>query len=134
MSQEDVEICKRAFEALGVRRDLDAGLEFLHPEFVLQSAIIGGAEGNTYRGHAGVREWMAESDAAFEQLQVIADEYRDLGDLVLMIGRVYGRGRESGAKVESPTAWLSTVRDQKIVWARGYLDVDEAIQAAAATD
>jgi len=132
MSRDNVEICKRAYEALGARRDVEAGLEFVHPEIVLQSAIVGGAEANTYRGHNGVREWMAESDAAFEELRVVPDEYRDLGDQVLMMGRVYGRGRGSGAKVESPIAWLSTLRDRKIIRARGYLDMEEAIHAASA--
>jgi uncharacterized protein len=134
MSRDNVEVCERAHEALGIQRDVEAGLEYVHPDIVLESAIIGGAEANTYRGHDGVREWMAESDAAFEGLRVVADEFRELGNQVLMLGRVYGRGRESGVEVESPIAWLNTLRDGKIVRARGYLDWAAAIEAAAEAD
>ena len=67
MSHENVEVCKRLFEAVA-RRDTEAALEYIHPQAELHSAIIGGAEGNAYHGHEGFRRWMAESDAAFEEL------------------------------------------------------------------
>jgi ketosteroid isomerase-like protein len=73
---------------------------------------------------------MAESDAAFEELRMEPEEFRDLGDDVLMIGRLYARGRESGVQIDSPIAWLSTFRDGKGVRARGYLNVQEALEAA----
>ena len=69
MSQENVEIVRSAFDAWA-RRDVDTFLSFLDPAVELQPAIIGGAEGNTYRGLEEVREWIAESDAAFEELRV----------------------------------------------------------------
>ena len=97
----------------------------------LQSAIIGGAEGNTYRGHDGVRQWMAESDAAFEDLRVEPQEFRDAGHRVLMLGHVYARGRASGVDVDSPIAWLCTLRGSRIVSQRGYLNPEEALESLA---
>ena len=108
MSQENVEACRRAFDALGTRRDTEAGLPYIDPEIELRSAIIGGAEGTIYRGHDGVRMWMAESDVTWAELRLEADEFRDLGEDVLMIGRLHAKGRESGVEIESPIAWLST--------------------------
>jgi ketosteroid isomerase-like protein len=134
MSQENVEACRRAFDALGTRRDTEAGLRYIDPEVELRSAIVGGAEGNTYRGHEGVRRWMAESDATWAELRLEAEEYRDLGDDVLMIGRLVARGRESGVEIESPIAWLSTVRAGRIVRSRGYLDPREALDAAGLSE
>jgi hypothetical protein len=52
-------------------------------------------------GHEGVRQWMAESDAAFDVQRMEAEEWRDLGDDVLLIGRVHARGRESGVEIDS---------------------------------
>ena len=52
------------------------------------------------------RQWMAESDAAFEELRPLENEYRDLGDRVLALGRFHARGRESGLEIDSPIAWI----------------------------
>ena len=68
MSQENVEVCKRLFEAVAIR-DTEASLQYIDPKTELHSAIIGGAEGNVYHGHEGFRQRMAESDAAFEELR-----------------------------------------------------------------
>lgn len=134
MSEENVEVCRRAFDAFGARRAVEAELPYLDPEIELRSAIVGGAEGNTYRGHEGVRKWMAESDAAWAELRLEAEEFRDLGDDVLIIGRLRAKGRESGAEVESPIAWLFTVRRGRIVHSTGYLDPREALRAAGLSE
>ena len=129
MSQENVEIVRQLVEVAN-RRDTEASLRYVDPEIELQSAIIGGAEGNTYRGHEGVREWMAESDATFEELRVEPEEFRDLGGDVLLIGRLHARGKESGVEIDSATAWLFTLRGGRIVRGRGYLNPHEALEAA----
>jgi ketosteroid isomerase-like protein len=134
VSQENVEICKRAFEALGVHRDTEAALPYLDPEVELRSAIIGGAEGITYRGHEGVRDWMIESDATFGELRLEPEEWRDTGDDVLLLGRLHARGRESGVEVESAIAWLLTLRGGDIVRMRGYLNPQEALEAAGLSE
>jgi ketosteroid isomerase-like protein len=130
MSEENVEICRRVHDAFGTRRDTEAGLKYIDPRVELRSAIVGGAEGNTYNGHDGVRRWMAESDATWADLRLEPEQFRDLGDRVLMIGRLYARGRESGIEVETPIAWLSTLRDGKIVRSEGFLDPQKALKAA----
>jgi uncharacterized protein len=133
MSEENVEVARKVFDA-GNRRDVEAMLAYTDPECELQSAIIGGAEGNTYRGHQGLREWMAEGEAAFEELRIEPEELRDLGDDALMIGRVHARGRESGVEFESAIAWLLTFRGGKIVRSRGYLNPQEALEAAGLSE
>jgi ketosteroid isomerase-like protein len=137
MSQENVEICKRAFELLG-RLDPAAGveavLEYADPEVVLESAIVGGAEGNAYRGYDGLRAWAADSEAAFDVLRTTPEEFRDLGDRVLMLGHVSGRGRESGVVVESQIAFLSTFRGGMIIYAKGFLDWNQALEAAGLSE
>lgn len=102
MSEENVEVCRRAFDAFGTRRDTEAGLRYIDPEIELRSAIVGGAEGNMHRGHEGVRRWMAESDATWAELRLEAEQFCDLGDDVLMIGRLHARGRKSGVEIECP--------------------------------
>ncbi len=129
MSQRNVEICKRAFKALE-RFDVEAALEHVDPEVVFQSAIVSGASGNTFRGHDGLRQWAAESDAAFAELRTVPEEFRDLGDDVLILGRIFARGRESGVPLESAAAFLCSLRDGRVVSVRGFLDREEALEAA----
>ena len=132
MSSENVEVARRAFDVLANERDVDAGLQYIDEEVELRSAVVGGAEGNTYRGHDGIREWMGESEAIWEELHVDLDELDDLGDHVLMVGRMRARGRGSGLEMNAPIGWLFELRDARIVRARGYLDIEEARRSAAA--
>jgi ketosteroid isomerase-like protein len=134
MSQENVEVCRRVFEALGTHRDTDAALPYLDPEIELRSAIVGGAEGNTYRGHDGIRRWMDESDATWAELRLETEELRDLGDDVLLIGQMHARGRGSGIEIDSPIAWLCSVRSRRIVRSRGFLDPEKALEAAGLSE
>jgi ketosteroid isomerase-like protein len=133
MSQENVEVCKRAFTVFE-RLDVESGLDHVDPEVVFQSAIVSGAEGKTFRGYDGLRQWAAESEAAFDDLQTVPEEFRDLGDDVLVLGRVSARGRASGVAVESPAAFLCTLRDGKLVHVRGYLDWNAALEAAGLSE
>jgi ketosteroid isomerase-like protein len=133
MSQKNVEIVRQGFEAYG-RRDVDGFLSYLDPEFELRSAIVGGAEGKVYRGHDGVRRWLADSDESFDQLRIDPNEFRDLGDRILVLGRIRARGRKSGLKLDSPTGWVCTVRDGKLVKAEGFLSRPDALTAAGLGD
>jgi hypothetical protein len=60
MSRENVELVRRALEAFP-RGEMEEMLSFMDPECELHSAIVGGAEGNVYRGHEGLRRWYADS-------------------------------------------------------------------------
>ena len=133
MSQENVDTVRRTLEAYEAG-DIETMLSFMDPNGELYSAIIGGAEGKVYRGHAGFRSWFAETEVAFETLSTELTEFRDLGDRVLGFGRVHARGRESGVELDSATGWLFTLRVGKIVRAEGYLDPAKALEAAGLPD
>jgi ketosteroid isomerase-like protein len=129
MSQENVEIVRRSFAAY-MRGDIEETLVYVHPEGELHSAIIGGAEGAVYRGHDGFRRWHAETQVTFEELRTELTEYRDLGDRVVALGHIHARGRESGLELDSGTGWIFTLREGKVVKAEGFLNPDEALEAA----
>ena len=133
MSQENVDTVRRTLAAYEAG-DVETMLSFMDPNGELYSAIIGGAEGKVYRGHAGFRSWFAETQVAFEALSTELTEFRDLGDRVLGFGRVRARGRESGVELDSATGWLFTLREGKIVRAEGYLDPAKALEAAGLSD
>ena len=129
MSKENVDLVRRAVEAFP-GGDVEEMLSYMDPELEWHSAIVGGAEGNVYRGHEGFRAWYADSFASFEELSNEWEEFRDLGDRVLALGRVKARGRESGVELDSPMGWVCSVRRGKVVKAEGFLSREKALEAA----
>jgi ketosteroid isomerase-like protein len=131
MSQENVEMFRRGADAYN-RRDVEALLNTVDPEVEwhpLLQVLLGG-EATVYRGHEGVRELLLDFDEAFAELQADLTEVRDLGERVLAIGRLRGRGKESGVETESEIVWLVEFKDGKGVRVREYLDPEEALEAA----
>jgi ketosteroid isomerase-like protein len=128
VSEENVEVVKRWVDAFN-RRDLDALMETVIPDFAFLPAMAGTIDGNSFQGREGMKAYFVDVDSAWEELRVIYDEYRDLGDRVLALGRVEGRGRGSGAVVDTPQAAVVDFRDGKISSARSYLDHNEALRA-----
>jgi ketosteroid isomerase-like protein len=128
MSEENVEVVRQALAAYA-RGDIEEGLSYLHPEGELHSAVIGSAEGKVFRGHDGIRTWFAELGETFEEMTTELTEYRDLGDRVVAFGHIHARGRESGLELDSPTGWVMTLRDGKVLKAEGFLSRAETLEA-----
>src|SRR6476660_7496630 len=120
-SQENVEMARRAFDAYN-RRDVEAFLADQAHDVELHSAIVGGAEGTVYRGHDGIRKWIVDLDASFDEATLYSAEFRDLGDRVLVIGRIRAHGRESGVRLDSASGWVVTFRSGRIAEVHGFLD------------
>jgi ketosteroid isomerase-like protein len=131
MGPENVEIVRRALAAFE-GRDAEALLEWCTDDVELRSAIIGGAEGNVYRGDDGVREWAGEGLDTFEELRLVADEFREVGELVVMLGHIRARGGSSGVVLDSPSGWVVALRDGRIASLHGYLEHEAALEAAEA--
>jgi ketosteroid isomerase-like protein len=132
MSQQNVEIVKHAIEDFN-RRDFDPFDDHFTPDFewITRMAEI---EGEIIRGREGVEKYAESLDAAWEEFLALPDEYRDLGDRVLMLGRIEGRGRESGVPVYSPYAVIYDFRGGKISRLRSFLDHGEALRAAGLSE
>jgi ketosteroid isomerase-like protein len=133
MSEENVEIVRRSMEAVN-EGDIDRAFSFADPGAELHSAIIGGAEGRTYRGLAGFRQWYTDAMESFTDLRTELTEFRDLGDRVLAFGRIRARGRESGLQLDQETGWVVTFRRGRVVKAEGFLSRAEAVQAAGLSE
>jgi len=92
---------------------------------------LSSTKGTPYRGHEGVRQWIADIDEQFEDWYSRPDEFRDVGDgRVLVLGELHMRGRESGIEFDQPMGWLLTFRDGKLCRYEVFADRDEARRAA----
>ena len=135
MSQENVEAFQRAVAAYN-RGDIDAFLEEIDPDVewhpLLQGMLSG--EAATYRGHDGVRELFRDLNEGFTDQEVEPSEITDLGGVLVAIGRIRGRGKESGAEAESPINWVVDFRDSRAVRVREYLDPKAALEAAGLSE
>jgi ketosteroid isomerase-like protein len=133
MSRENVEIVRGTYPAFN-RRDIPAFLASLDPE-VEWIPIMAALEGRVYRGHDGVRQWIEDLAADWEHFEVQTEDFVDLGDRVLVLGHWRARGRGSGIELEDQAAaWLSELRDGKIVKMRTYSDRREALDAAGLSE
>jgi ketosteroid isomerase-like protein len=127
VSQENVEIVKRGVDAFN-RRDLD-GLDELSTPDCEWVPAMGAIEGEIFRGREGAETYLARLSDAWEEFRTVAEDLRDLGDHVLMLGRMEGRGKGSGVPVDTPLGQIFDVRDGKICRIRSYLDHGEALKA-----
>jgi ketosteroid isomerase-like protein len=137
MSQENVELVKRVFDAVA-RRDTDAVLACYHPdvEFDLSQGSIAGLIGKgVYRGHDGLRRWFREWYEAWGSLQDDCEELIDAGEHVISVVTRRGRGRASGAETTARRGGVWTLRDGKVVrLAGGYRERSEALEAAGLSE
>ena len=83
-----------------------------------------------YRGHDGVRNFLARLAEAFDRLQLEVDSFLDAGDAVVTLGRTRVHGEFSGVTTGQPLAMVRRVRDGRVVAARSYLRPEEALEAA----
>jgi ketosteroid isomerase-like protein len=133
MSEQNVEIVRRAVDAFS-GRDADLAASFATPDFEWFPAMPGTVERGSYRGREGVGMYFRDVLDTWEELRVLPDEFRDLGDRVLMLGRIEGRGRGSGVNVDTPWGGIFDFRDGGVWRVRSYLDQSEALRAAGLSE
>ena len=129
MSQENVEIVRRAFEAYN-RGDLDAAVADFAPDFeYIASGAVPGTRG-VYRGPEGYKRFVGWVRDEFDDARVEVDAITDAGDQVLVSVTTRGRGRQSGVEASWSVWQVWTLRDGKIVHGLGFTSRDEALEAA----
>ena len=127
---KNIVLVRSLYEAFEVR-DLDAlvALVGTEMEFFPQVTASMVKRSEPYRGHEGMRRYFEDAARVWVHLEIIPHEYRDLGDRVLVFGRVYARG-EGGYIADSPAAWLWRIENDLIVWGRVFTSRADALEAA----
>jgi ketosteroid isomerase-like protein len=90
--------------------------------------VVTSMEG-VYRGHDGIRRYMADMRDAWEEFRVEMDSAVHVGDIVVGVGRINGRGRGSGVVGEMPLAWVLKFRDGKVLKMRAVPNPEAALEA-----
>ena len=136
MSEENVELVRRAFAEFGATRDgvekaarsglvapdIEIDFSALHPD----GPIVRGLE--RWREHADSLPWGGS-------LKLEPERYFDVDDeRVLVFVRVTAEGEESGVPVEMRDAHEFTIRDGVFVRWKVYADRTEALEAAGLSE
>ena len=128
MSQENVEVVLSAYDAIA-RRDreaLDAILrERLAPDFEFEAALTSA----TYKGLTGFWELLDDIEDTIGYRPEV-QEAIDLGEQVLVVLRMSGRGSRSGVSVAQQGAVLMTFDGSTLVSGKSFASKAEALEAA----
>jgi ketosteroid isomerase-like protein len=136
MSEENVEVVRRMFEAFG-RGDLEGAIQLADTppefEFVPSGALIPDLA-SVQRGPEAFRQVVETFFAEFDNPRVDLHELIDAGDQVFASFTLSGRGKHSGVEASWNPLSVYTVRNGRLVRWLGFTDRDKALEAAGLSE
>ena len=137
MSQENVELARRTFEAFNrtYAEGTDDLYALLDPD-IEWIPVTGILEGRSYHGHEGVRQWIEDMKRDWEAFEPRPEDFRDLGDdRVLALGSWHARGRGGNVPLDFPqAAWLARYREGRLVRMQSFTERKKALEAAGLSE
>jgi ketosteroid isomerase-like protein len=129
MSQENVELIRRAWEAT-FAEDWPTVLGTLHPDAEIRDFDVPDTE--VYRGHEGFFRWLRRWNDAWESWHVEDLDVRSTGNnRGISLFRMVARGEHSGLELERRDAIVYRIEDGLIVYMAYYNDQAQAREAIA---
>jgi ketosteroid isomerase-like protein len=129
MSEENLEIVRGAFAVVTIPGDPRPMIAVSGPSFEMHLTGVSG-EPVYYVGVSGIYEFFRDVAESWESFSFEATDLRDLGDRVLVLGDVRGRGRVSGVEVADRWGWIIELKEGRAESLHGFLDECEALEAA----
>jgi ketosteroid isomerase-like protein len=126
--QGNADRVRRLVEAYNTA-DLETVEEILHPDMVWYPDDDQ-PETGARRGRDAYLRYGEDWLEAFDDYVIEADEFVEVGDCVVMGGRVRGSGRTSGVAVDSEAAWVWRLRDGVVVEHRESRTMEDALNLA----
>ena len=127
MSQENVEILRRAVDHMNKTGDLDWSLYDHEITFTTRGDI---ESRRTYTGHEGMRQAMSGFAGVWESVRWELGEVNGTGDPIVAAIHFYLRGKGSGVEVETDEAWAIWMRDGKFIRIEQHASEMDALEAA----
>ena len=129
----DFETIRRAWLAFS-RLDQNGFRREIQPDIV---AVPFGAamDGRSYHGIEEVLGWWHDEIlTSWEWFEVFPEDFRRVGDRILVTGRWNTRGKGSGVKLRVAASWIIEVRDGKIAFWQTYTDHAQALRHVGLQD
>lgn len=128
---EAVDLLSEGFRAVE-REGVEGILPLLDPAFEVDVPPELSVEPDTYRGWDGMRRYFSSFEESMEEIRFEPEEMIDVGaGRVVVCLRVSARGRGTGIPVEQRLAQVWTIRGDKAVRARTYVDKGAALAAVS---
>jgi ketosteroid isomerase-like protein len=128
MSQENVELARRGYELFNAR-DLTAFFDVFDSDLVYRNRTDE-PDARVYHGLEDFKGYVATWLDTFDDLRFEVHEVVNLGDRVVVVTDLLGRGRETGADVRGAYVFLWAIREGRAVDIREYSTKEEALEAA----
>ena len=131
MSQENVEIVRSQVERFKVTGELSPetsadDIAWHDPPDFPDARIHVGME--------GVFEALSVWANAWSEWRIELDDFVDAGERVLVRGKQWGRGKDTGMPVEQPLCLVYLLRHGKVVEVRAFFDEHQALEAAGLSE
>ena len=124
MSQENLEIVRRAYESLA-RRDWDALWADAHPDFQLHTQLAG-----SYQGPDETQRFAEDRFTAFESFTAEPEEFFEGDDQVVVFVTQRAQPKGTSAVIEIKTGDVWTLRDGKVLTLETFPQREKALEAA----
>jgi uncharacterized protein len=131
MSQENVEIVRSQVERFKTTGELSPETSAddiaWHdpPDF---------PDAQVHLGMEGVIQALGVWANAWSEWRIELNDYVDAGERVLVRGKQWGRGKDTGVAVEQPLCLVYLLRDGVVVEVRAFFDEDQALEAAGLSE
>ena len=135
MSEENVEVMRKLYSHwehgdFSPRTDVfDAEVQWVRAGGDLEAGGLAGE----WRGpetEDAFRDWLR----AWDNLRIEGEDFRDLGDRVLVLDRHVGMGKRSGIPLDHQMGQVVTLRNGKIVRWEAYWTREQALEAAGLSE
>jgi ketosteroid isomerase-like protein len=108
--------------------------QLLHPDVVQYGTRGGIDQDRVFRGREAVLAYWQEIGDVWESQTYEPERVIEAGDAVVVLWLETARSRHSDLEVETNTAGVVRFQEGKIIEITGYMDRDEALEAAGLTD
>ena len=116
-------------------RDADAWIEVWNPDCEWHPFLTAREEGDPgYHGHNGMRAWFEDVAEMFDEAHVELETYREVGDRLLVLGRMTAKRRGTGAEVSEEVGWVVEPRGERFQRGWSYDSHERAEREARAAD
>ena len=133
MSQENVEIVRRAFDAFS-KGDIEGVLRRCDEDILITQPKELPGVSRYQHGHSGVLEAFSIWPEQWDDYRIEIMRTADLGDRVVVITRTSGRGKQSGVEVEMEISFVFILRNEKIEEMQIFMGEDQALEAAGLSE
>jgi SnoaL-like domain len=121
---EKLALAQRSYAAFNAGLDIEAVIPLYHPDCEWRMGSMGAAFGaESFRGHDGLRAWVAALKEGFDRFTVVIDEAKITSDGVLLVrGSSHGRSRATNMELSIPAYWQEIEFRDGLVWSVVQID------------